>query len=1019
LRAEPECAKLTAAPFARRARPKPPADRPAGARNGGPSPLPSRSGSLDVIKARSNLDFHATRGLRAALIALLVLLLAVLWSGLFYHLSSQRRLELDHAARDVQNLTRVYGEQIHSTFSAVDQTLLLLKHIRELRDIEFNPAFALADNLLLKGADLRVRIIGADGYSVYSSDPHAFVGDREYFRAHVERDTGRMFIGRPEYTEPNGEPLIDLSRRLDRPDGSFDGVVVISFDPRSLVPSLASIGAGPTTFMGVVGLDHVIVVVPEALPTVFGRLGEALNAPRLFAELARSPAGALAARSVTDGVDRITAWQQLDDYPLFVAAARDQEPVLADFNRHRIALIAATAVISCLFALAGGLLLRTLEQRAALAASVAHSRAQLLEAQRMGKIGHFVVDDAAGTVNYSDECFPMMGRVPEADIPVAHALSIIHRDDLPRYLALRNGDGGELEARVVRPDGSICWIHMQLRPRIDGAGNRVGLFGVVQDITARKQAEETVHQQERQLRAIMDNAPVAIFLKDRDGRYLIVNQQLVDSLGIPADQLIGRTDAEVLPDLAVLSEPSNEMVLKHGQIARVERPASRGRPGLEHVEILKFPIFAEDGSIAGLSGFTFNVTERRRIEEQLRQAAKMEAVGRLAGGIAHDFNNMIGAITGFNSFLIEDLDPATPEHQFATRIAQVCRSAKHLVEQVLAFARAGQVEKRTIDLRAAVAEDAPLFKAALPPSTHLAVDVGAVALPVVINEGQVNQVLLNLCVNASDALGGRPGQVAVRLEPVGAGHPDHRRLVDEHGEPGAARARGGRLDADRAYCAIRVSDTGCGMDQATLDRVFEPFYSTKPPGRGTGLGLAVIHGIVTACDGAYLVTSRLGGGAEFAIYLPLAGPPTPSRDTDDAPPGPASLLVVDDEINITDMLAIGLERFGYEVTCCNDPAEALHAFEQDPGAWDIVITDQTMPGLTGAALIARIKAIRPDCPTILLTGFSDRAAAQAVARGAGADGWLVKPIEPRHVADKVRELLDRSAAALRGTVGAA
>jgi PAS domain S-box-containing protein len=972
----------------------------------------------DVIKDRPIPGFHTARGLRAGLVALLALLLALLWSGLYYHLSSQRQLELDHAGRDVQNLTRVFGEQIHGTLSAVDQTLLLLKQIHELRETEFNPAFALADNVLLKGADLRVRIVGADGYSIYSSDHQAYVGDREYFRTHAEHETGRMFIGNPEFTEPNGEPLLDLSRRLDRPDGSFDGVVVISFNPRSLIPPLASLGAAPETFMGVVGLDHVIRAVSAALPPAIGRLGEPLNTPRFFDLVAQSPSGLVAAPTLADGIARITAWQRFDDYPVFVVSSRNEEPVLADFNHHRAALIAAAAVISGLFAVAGALLLRVLEQRAAFTASIAHSRAQLLEAQRLGKIGHFVVDDADGTADFSDECFLMMGREPRPAMPIARALAVIHPDDLPKYLAVSGGPGGDLEARILRPDGTICWTHMRLRPRIDAAGGPIGLFGVVQDITSRKQAEETVRHHERQLRAIMDNAPVSIFLKDREGRYRVVNQQLADSLGIPADRMIGHTDAELMPELAALSRESDELVLKHGRIARVERPARVPRPGLEHVEILKFPIFAEDGSVTGLSGFTFNVTDRRRIEEQLRQAAKMEAVGRLAGGIAHDFNNMIGAILGFNSFLLEDLDPATPEHSFATRIAQVCRNAKHLVDQVLAFARAGQVEERTLDLRAVTAEAAPLFTAALPPATHLTVDEGAAALPVVINEGQVHQLLLNLCVNASDALGGRPGEVAVRLERIAADHPDHRRLVDDRIEPGVARARGGRLDAARGYCAIRVADTGCGMDQATLDRVFEPFFSTKQPGQGTGLGLAVIHGIVTACGGAYQVTSRLGRGSEFAIYLPLAADAAPQLPVE-ASAGPARLLVVDDEINITDMLAIGLERLGYRVTCWNDPTAALSAFEADPGAWDIVITDHTMPGLTGAALIARIKAIRADCPAMLFTGFGDRTAAQAAARESGADGFLVKPIEPRRVADKVRELLDRPTAARRGPVGAA
>ena len=699
----------------------------------------------------------AARGLPMALVGLLALLLAVLWAGLFLHLSSQRRLELDRASRDVRNLTRVYTEQIHSTFSAVDQTLLLLKQIHEQRDTPFNPAFALADNVLLKGADLRVRVIGADGFTIYATDNQTYVADTDYFRFHRLNDSRHMFIGKPELLEPNGEPLIDLSRRLDRPDGTFDGVVVISFDPRALNTRATSLDAKPSTFMSVIGLDHVIRVLAEGVPARLGELGEPLNAPQLFALAAGAPAGVWTGASISDGIERIIAWQTLADYPLVVVAARNQDAELAEFDRHRVVLIAATAAISGVFIVIGWLLLAALAQRAALAASA--------------------------------------------------------------------------------------------------------------------------RRQERQLRAIMDNAPVSIFLKDRDGRYLVANQTFAEWMGIPATELIGRTDAELSPEIAAHTRDTDEQVLAHGRISRVERRARRVRPGYEDVEIIKFPVFDEAGTVTGLSGFIYNITERRRIEQQLREAAKLEAVGRLAGGIAHDFNNMIGAISGFASFLLEDLAPASEPYRFAARIAQVCRQAKHVVAQVLAFARAGKIEKATVDLRAAIAEDAALLKPALPPSVSLTVDTGPAALPVEINRGQVHQLLLNLCVNAGDAIGGI-GTIAVRLAGIGPGDPCYRGFAGDGAEPDAAGVRGGTLDGVRRYAAIEVADSGCGMDQATLERAFEPFYSTKPADRGTGLGLAVVSGIVAACDGAYRVSSRAGVGSTFSIYLPLANVPATVRVLD-------------------------------------------------------------------------------------------------------------------------------------------
>ncbi|MEJ0071240.1 MAG: PAS domain-containing protein [Pseudomonadota bacterium] len=405
--------------------------------------------------------------------------------------------------------------------------------------------------------------------------------------------------------------------------------------------------------------------------------------------MAGTPHGVATQPSAVDGVPRIAAWRTLDDYPLFVASSLDIDLVLgADQRQSHPADRGDRAD------LAGWLLLRALDQRAALSASVAQSREQLVEAQRLGKIGHFVVDSVRGCVTYSDECFPMMGYTPTAEVSTERGLAVIHPDDLERYLAIRDGAGGELEARVLRADGTsagrICGCdRAPTTPATASASSASS-----RDISARKLAEEAVRQKDLQIRAIMDNAPVAIFLKDRGGRYRTVNQQVADMIGIPMGEIIGRTDAELGPAIGALSRATDAEVLEHGKITRIERPAREPRPGHEYVEILKFPIFGEDGSIVGLSGFTFNVTERRRIEEQLRQAAKMEAVGRLAGGVAHDFNNMIGAISGFSSFLLEDLEPTTPQHHFAERIAQVCQHAKHLVQQILTFARAGEVDKR-------------------------------------------------------------------------------------------------------------------------------------------------------------------------------------------------------------------------------------------------------------------------------------------------------------------------------------
>ncbi|MBV8165373.1 MAG: response regulator, partial [Alphaproteobacteria bacterium] len=396
---------------------------------------------------------------------------------------------------------------------------------------------------------------------------------------------------------------------------------------------------------------------------------------------------------------------------------------------------------------------------------------------------------------------------------------------------------------------------------------------------------------------------------------------------------------------------------------------------------------------------------RRALEAEMRQAAKLEAVGRLAGGIAHDFNNLLGTVLGFAGFLKEDLPRDSVQHEYAMRIAQASEHAKEVVKQLLAFTRTSDVERHVVDLRKLVSESHELIRASLPSSTELMVDAGRRALPVLANSTQIHQILLNLCLNANDALGGEPGRVTVTLTRVAPGSHE---LATPRPADGVAATSSGHLRAERAYARLTVTDDGAGMDTATVARVFDPFFTTKSPGRGTGLGLAVVHGIVAAYEGAYQVESQLGRGTSFSMFLPLAedaaAAAVPPR-TADAFRGGESILVVDDERDLLDMMCIGLERLGYRTTGCADPLQALETFRAEPGRWAVVVTDEVMPGLKGSALVAKLREIRPDCPIVLCTGFSD-GTTERQARQAGAARFFLKPVDPARIAETIRSLLD-------------
>jgi PAS domain S-box-containing protein len=389
--------------------------------------------------------------------------------------------------------------------------------------------------------------------------------------------------------------------------------------------------------------------------------------------------------------------------------------------------------------------------------------------------------------------------------------------------------------------------------------------------------------------------------------------------------------------------------------------------------------------------------ERDRLEAQLQQASRMEAVGRLAGGIAHDFNNILGAAINFAGFLEEDLPPDSPQQTFARRIRSACLKGRDLVAQILAFARAQPIDRRPIDLRDVLREARELLAGTLPPTTRLRLELGEGALMVHGNDSQLGQLVVNLCINAQDALRGAPGEIALRLAP--------------HDPGAAARAPPlllGALAADRRYARIDVADTGEGIPEAALPRLFEPFFTTKERGRGTGLGLAVVQGVITAHGGACAIASAPGRGTCFSVYLPLgeeaAGVDRAALPKGGGIRGSERVLVVDDAVDITDTLSIGLERLGYEVAAVNDAREALAAVRDDPAGWAVVVTDRLMPEMDGLTLARELHALRADLPIILYTGIED-GALEAAAHHHVFAALLRKPAEVTELAKVIRGLL--------------
>jgi PAS domain S-box-containing protein len=494
----------------------------------------------------------------------------------------------------------------------------------------------------------------------------------------------------------------------------------------------------------------------------------------------------------------------------------------------------------------------------------------------------------------------------------------------------------------------------------------------------------------REALATLDLVNEGIYVEREDGSLIYANRPARVLAGLSAADDGAPFPASVLPRPGVPLRGARDAVEIVWAVAGRARELSIRRSRLPGV-----------GIVTVIEDVTAQKAEQRdheRLQAQMQQASKMEAIGQLASGVAHDFNNLLGAVIGFARFLEQDLPDGTQERRFAQRILSACNRGKELVAQILAFTRARAVDRKPIDLRAVVRDSRNLLAGSLPATTRLAINPGELPLVVVANETQLSQVMVNLCLNAHDAMAGRPGQITVELSRVRPGEADYRRMLLV-----------GQLDPARAYARLDVADTGGGISAENLPRVFEPFFTTKERGHGTGLGLAVVHGVVTTYEGGCAVDSSPGSGTRFSVYFPLAEMRA-SRARDETPAadlrGSERVLIVDDEIDITDMLSIGLERLGYEVAALNDPAEALDAVREAPTAWDVIVTDQLMPGMQGLTLARELKSLRADLMVILCTGLDDGVVGQA-AKAQGIDAFFVKPVGPEQVAAAIRGLASR------------
>ena len=557
---------------------------------------------------------------------------------------------------------------------------------------------------------------------------------------------------------------------------------------------------------------------------------------------------------------------------------------------------------------------------------------------------------------------------------------------------LRQGEGqGEFLFR--RKNGDKRWWSLT---SVKISENRVLVF--FDDITERKSAEEKILKANVLLNAVLEGTSDAIFVKDCECRYLLVNSGACSAIGRSVEEIVGKNDRQLFsPDSALVISDADQKVLVTGETVLAEERLETV-DGITFWLAKKSPYFNEAGEIIGLIGISRDITpikknedERKKLQVQLQQAQKLEAIGQLAGGIAHDFNNMLGVILGHAEMAMEDLDPAQSLYADLQEIRKAAERSANITRQLLAFARKQVVAPKIVDLNETVEGMLKMLRRLIGEDIELAWLPGSRLWSINMDPSQIDQILANLCVNARDAIGG-VGKLIVETdccifdEEYCANHP-------------------GYLPGN--YVKLTVADNGHGIVKENLPHIFEPFFTTKDVGEGTGLGLATVYGIVQQNKGFANVYSEIGQGTTFTLYLPAVVDQAEKMPMEKIAPvigGNETILLDEDEPTIQKMTATMLQRLGYNVLVAPGPAVALDLCKTHAGAIHLLLTDVIMPQMNGWTLAEQLHAGRPEMKRIFMSGYTAKIIA---GQGVVEEGvnFLQKPFSTRELAAKIREVL--------------
>jgi PAS domain S-box-containing protein len=601
-----------------------------------------------------------------------------------------------------------------------------------------------------------------------------------------------------------------------------------------------------------------------------------------------------------------------------------------------------------------------------------------------------VIHDNGVIIEANDQYYKMFGYLPD-ELAGIDAISLTATKDSTIQIRkhIKAGDLGPYEVVGIKKDGSQ--FPMEIRGKTTQVSGETVRMSSIRDLTHRKRYEDALRNSEEQLKSFLNSNPNPVVVYNSQGHPLFLNPAFTKVFGWTMEELKGEKIPFVPPDqILITTEKIQQLFQTHKTISFNTRRLTKNGD-IREVLISASEIKGDEKEAAGMVVNLVDITEAKKLESKFQAVQRIESLGILAGGIAHDFNNILASIIGYTELALDTAKKGTQQHEHLQEVLIASNRATDLVKQILTFSRQANQEQKPVQAKLIVKEVLKLLRASIPSTIAIEQNIQSNAL-LMGDATQIHQVVMNLCTNASHSMRDKGGVLTVNISDAELDS----EFISTHSDlsPGS-------------YIMLTITDTGHGMPPEILEKIFDPFFTTKEKGEGTGMGLSVVHGIVHSHGGTIYAYSEPGKGSTFKVFFPaIESLLTSERKIDMLiPTGTERILFIDDEPAIVNMGRQILESIGYEVVTRTSSIEALEYFKARPNNFDLVVTDMTMPKMTGEVLASELMKIKPNIPVILCTGFSARID-EKKAMSMGIRAFVSKPILKRDIAETIRKVLD-------------